>query len=96
MMPKTARMPERRYGAAASSTSKANELPDGLMDVPQVADYLRVSKASACKRIERQKISAIRTGRLLPVRKGEPGETLLAMGNDICSGILWPRPLHNK
>ena len=50
----------------------------------------------ACKRIERQKISAIRTGRLLPVRKGEPGETLLAMGNDICSGILWPRPLHNK
>lgn len=53
------------------------------MDVPQVADYLRVSKASACKPIERQKISAIRTGRLLPVRKGEPGETLHAMGNDI-------------
>ena len=53
------------------------------MDVPQVADYLRVSKASACKPIDRQKISAIRTGRLLPVRKGEPGETLRAMGNDI-------------
>ena len=53
------------------------------MDVPQVADYLRVSKASACKPIDRQKISAIKTGRLLPVRKGELDETLRAMGNDI-------------
>lgn len=50
----------------------------------------------ACKPIERQKVSAIRIGRLLPVRKGERGETLRAMGNDICSGILWPRSLHNK
>jgi hypothetical protein len=66
------------------------------VDVPQVADYLRVSKASACKPIERQKISAIRIGRLLSVRKGERGETLRAMDNDICSGILWPRSLHNK
>ena len=33
-------------GSAASSTSEANDLPDGLMDVPQVAEYLRVSKTS--------------------------------------------------
>lgn len=83
-------------GSVASSTSETYDLPDGLMDVPQVADYLRVSKASACKPIERQKTSAIRIGRLLSARKGERGETLRAMGNDICSGILWPRPLHNK
>lgn len=66
-------------GSAASSTSETYDLPDGLMDVPQVAEYLHVSKASACKPIERQKISAIRIGRLLSVRKGERGETLRAM-----------------
>ena len=69
--------------SAASSTSEANDLPDGLMDVPQVADYLRVSKTSVYKLIERQKITAIRTGRLLRVRKDELDETLRAMGNDI-------------
>lgn len=42
--------------AAASSTSEANDLPDGLMDVPQVAKYLRVSKTSVYKLIERQRI----------------------------------------
>ena len=68
-------------GSAASSTSETYDLPDGLMDVPQVAEYLRVSKTSACKHIE--KIPAIRIGRLLRVRKDEPGETLRAMGNDI-------------
>ena len=90
---------EARAPTSTCWSAPSRSCPSGapcLVDVPQVADYLRVSKASACKRIERQKISAIRTGRLLPVRKGEPGETLLAMGNDICSGILWPRPLHNK
>ena len=46
-------------------------------------EYLRVSKTSAYKLIERQKIPAIRIGRLLRVRKGEPGETLRAMGNDV-------------
>lgn len=35
------------------------------MDVPQVADYSRVSKTSVYKLIERQKIPAIRIGRLL-------------------------------
>lgn len=53
------------------------------MDVPQVADHLRVSKTSVYKLIERQKITAIRTGRLLRVRKDELDETLRAMGNDI-------------
>ena len=33
-------------GSAASSTSEANDLPDGLMDVPQVADCMSVSKTS--------------------------------------------------
>ena len=70
-------------GSAASSTSETYDLPDGLMDVPQVAEYLRVSKTSAYKLIERQKIPAIRIGRLLRVRKDELDETLRAMGNDI-------------
>ena len=51
--------------SAATSTSKTYDLPDGLMDVLQVAEYLRVSKTSVYKFIERQKIPAIRIGRLL-------------------------------
>ncbi|AJC69274.1 DNA-binding protein [Trueperella pyogenes TP8] len=69
-------------GSAASSTSEASDLADGLMDVPQVADYLRVSKTSVYKLIERQKIPAIRIGRLLRVRKDELDEMLHAMGNN--------------
>lgn len=69
MIRKAARIPGQRYGgSAASSTSEANDLPNGLMDVAQVADYLRVSKMSVYKLIERQKIPAIRIGRLLRVR----------------------------
>ncbi len=52
-------------GSAASSTSEANDLPDGLMDVSQVADYPRASKTSAYRPTERQKIPTIRIGRLL-------------------------------
>ena len=70
-------------GSAAPSASEASDLPDGLMDMPQVADYLRVSKASVCKLIERQEVPAIRIGRPLRVRKDELDETLRAMGNDI-------------
>lgn len=69
-------------GSAASSTSEASDLADGLMDVLQVADYLRVSKTSVYKLIERQKIPAIRIGRLLRVRKDELDEMLHAMGNN--------------
>lgn len=54
---------------AASSASEANDLPDELMDVPQIGDYLHVSKTSVYKLIERQKIPTIRIGRLLGVRK---------------------------
>lgn len=50
---------------AVSSTSEANGPPDGLMDVPQVAEYLHASEASVYKPIERQKIPAIRIGRFL-------------------------------
>lgn len=32
--------------SAASSTSETYDLPDGLMDVPQVTEYLCVSKTS--------------------------------------------------
>ncbi|ERL06163.1 excisionase family DNA binding protein [Olsenella profusa DSM 13989] len=53
------------------------------MDAPQVANYLHVSKTSVYRPIERQKIPAIRIGRLLRVRKDELDETLRAMGNDI-------------
>lgn len=53
------------------------------MDVPQVAYYLRVSTMSIYKLIERQKIPAIRIGRLLCVSKDELDEMLRAMGNDI-------------
>lgn len=70
-------------GSVASSTSETYDLPDGLMNVPQVAEYLRASKTSACKFIERQKIPTIRIGGLLRVRKGELDETLRTMGNDI-------------
>lgn len=70
-------------GSVASSTSETYDLPDGLMDVPQVAEYLRVPKTSACKFIERQKIPTIRIGGLLRVRKGELDETLRTMDNDI-------------
>lgn len=45
-------------GSAASSASEANDLPDELMDVPQIADYPHVSKMSVYKLIERQKIPA--------------------------------------
>lgn len=71
-----------KRGSAASSTSETNDLPDGLMDVPQVAEYLRVSRSSIYKLIERQQIPAIRIGRLLRVRKDRLDETLRAMGND--------------
>lgn len=70
-------------GSAASSASEANDLPDELMDVPQIADYPHVSKMSVYKLIERQKFPAIRIGRLLRVRKDELDETLRATGNDI-------------
>ena len=33
-------------GSAASSTSETYDLPDGLMDVPQVTEYQCVSKTS--------------------------------------------------
>ena len=69
--------------SAASSTSEANDLPDGLMDVPQVEEYLRVSKTSLYKLIKQRKISAIRIGRLLRVRKDELDETFRTMDNDI-------------
>lgn len=73
----------RIRGPAASSASEANDLPDDLMDVPQIADYPHVSKTLVYKLIERQKIPTIRIGRLLRVRKDELDETLRATGNDI-------------
>lgn len=71
-----------RLGSNASSTSEAYDLPNGLTDAPQVADYLRISKTSY-KLIEQQKITAIRIGKLLRFRKDKLNETLRAMGNGI-------------
>lgn len=45
-----------------SSTSEASDLPDGIMDVPQAADYLRVPKTSAHKTNERQKNPPLEAG----------------------------------
>lgn len=70
-------------GPAAPSASEASDLPDGLMDTPQVADYLCASKISVYELVERQRIPAIRIGRLQCVRKNELDKTLRAMGNDI-------------
>ena len=68
---------------AAVPSFEADDLPEGLMNVPQAADHLRISKTSARKLVERQAIPAVRTWRLRRVRDDEPGETLRAMGNDI-------------
>ena len=70
-------------GSAAAPASEANDLPDALMDVPQVAGCLRIPKTSARKLIGRQEIPAIRIGGLLRVGKDELDEMLSAMGNDI-------------
>ena len=46
---------------AAVPSFEADDLPEGLMDVPQAADHLRISKTSARKLVERQAIPAVRT-----------------------------------
>lgn len=51
--------------SAVSSTSETNDLPDDLMDVPRIAEYLHVSKTSVYKLIECQQITVIRIRRLL-------------------------------
>lgn len=71
------------WGFAASPTSDANGQGDTLLDVSQVAEYLRISRSSVYKLIERRQIPAIRIGRLLRVRKNELDNTLRAMGNSI-------------
>lgn len=46
---------------AAVPSFEADDLPEGLMNVPQAADHLRISKTSARKLVERQAIPAVRT-----------------------------------
>lgn len=67
---------------AAVPSFEADDLPEGLMNVPQAADHLRISKTSARKLVERQAIPVVRTWRLRRVRDDEPGETLRAMDNN--------------
>ena len=50
-----------------------------MLDVSEVADYLRISRSSVYKLIERQQIPAIRIWRLLRVRKDELDKTLRSM-----------------
>jgi excisionase family DNA binding protein len=71
------------WGFAASSTSDANDQGDTLLDVSQVAEYLRISRSMVYKLIEGQRIPAIRIGRLLRVRKSELDESIRNMGNAI-------------
>ena len=63
------------------STPDGNDQGDVLLDVLEVADYLRISRSLVYKLIERQQIPAIRIGRLLRVRKDELDETLRSMGS---------------
>ena len=67
---------------AAVPSFEADDLPEGLMNVPQAADHRRRSKTSARKLVERQAIPVVRTWRLRRVRDDEPGETLRAMDNN--------------
>ena len=71
------------WGFAVSPTSDANYSGDSLLDVSQVAEYLRVSRSSVYKMIERQQIPAIRIGRLLRIRKKELDDTLRSMVSDL-------------
>lgn len=66
---------------AVPSTPVGSDQGDTLLDVSEVADYLRISRSSVYKLIERQQIPAIRIGRLLRVRKDELDKTLRSMGS---------------
>ena len=50
-------------GFAAFSTSDASDQVDTLLDVSQGAEYLRISRSSVYKLIERRPIPTIRIGR---------------------------------
>lgn len=71
-----------KWGFAAAPSSDIHGQDDALLDVTEVAEYLRISRSSVYKLIERQQIPAIRIGRLLRVRKKELDETLRAMGDN--------------
>lgn len=66
---------------AVPSTPVGSDQRNTLLDVSEVADYLRISRSSVYKLIERQQIPAIRIGRLLRVRKDELDKTLRSMGS---------------
>ena len=51
-------------GFAAAPSSDIHGQDDALLDVTEVAEYLRISRSSVYKLIERQQIPAIRIGRL--------------------------------
>ena len=53
----------------ANSTLETLDQGDILLDVSQVADYLRISRSSVYKLIERRQTPAIKIGRLLRIRK---------------------------
>jgi excisionase family DNA binding protein len=71
---------KRGFAAAPSSDIHGQDV--ALLDVTEVAEYLRISRSSVYKLIERQQIPAIRIGRLLRVRKKDLDETLRAMGDN--------------
>ncbi|MCH3956019.1 MAG: helix-turn-helix domain-containing protein [Olsenella sp.] len=73
----------RQREGAASATTETCEQEGALLDVSQIAEYLRISRSMVYKLIEGQRISAIRIGRLLRVRKSELDESIRNMGNAI-------------
>jgi len=65
---------QSRQGSPDSGTAACAE--DCLLDVAEVADYLRISRSMVYKLIENGRIPAIRLGRLLRVSKSELNEAL--------------------
>lgn len=58
-----------KRGFAAAPSSDIHGQDDALLDVTEVAEYLRISRSSVYKLIERQQIPAIRIGRLVRFRR---------------------------
>lgn len=67
----------------AFATTEDHGRDSSLLDVSQVAEYLRISRSTVYKLIEQHRIPVIRIGRLLRIRKDELDEAIRSMGNSI-------------
>lgn len=73
----------RQKGEPAFKVAETSNKDDSMLDVSQVAEYLRISRSMVYKLIEGQRIPAIRIGRLLRVRKDELDNAIRSTGNNI-------------